>query len=107
MDAARILRYARHKAGLSQRELATRAGVPQPTVARIESGSVVPRVDTLDRLLFACGMSLEVMPRIGEGVDETLPAGALELSPAQRANHAARTSNEISRIARIARVVGR
>jgi transcriptional regulator with XRE-family HTH domain len=102
-----MLRYARGKAALSQRELAKRAGVPQPTVARIESGSVVPRVDTLDRLLRACGMSLEVMPRIGEGVDETLPAEALNLSPAQRANYAAQTSNEISRIARIARVVGR
>jgi predicted transcriptional regulator len=28
--------------------------VAQPAVARIESGAVVPRVDTLDRLLAAC-----------------------------------------------------
>jgi hypothetical protein len=35
----------------------------QPAVARIESGRAVPRVDTLERLLRACDVSLAVMPR--------------------------------------------
>ncbi|HKI27951.1 MAG TPA: helix-turn-helix transcriptional regulator, partial [Actinomycetota bacterium] len=58
MDAAETLRDARRRAGLSQRELARRAHTPQPTIARIESHAVVPRMDTLDRLLAACGVTL-------------------------------------------------
>ena len=54
MDAAVMLREARTAAGLTQRELAARAGVPQPAIARIESGASSPRVDTLARLLAAC-----------------------------------------------------
>jgi len=36
---------------LSQRELAERSGVPQPTIARIEAGRVSPRFETLETLL--------------------------------------------------------
>lgn len=54
VDAATLLREARIAAGLSQRELAARAGIPQPAIARIESGASSPRVDTLARLLAAC-----------------------------------------------------
>ena len=35
MDAARVLRYARRRAGLTQRQLAARARVAQPMIARI------------------------------------------------------------------------
>jgi predicted transcriptional regulator len=54
---------------MTQRELALRTHIPQPTVARIEAGSVVPRVDTLQRLLRGCEMSLELGQARGEGVD--------------------------------------
>ncbi len=65
---AEWLNGARRSAGLTQRELATRAGVPQPTIARIESGRQMPRADTLDKLLKACGWELD-MTRRGEGED--------------------------------------
>lgn len=79
-----MLRFARGKAGLSQRQLAERAGVPQPTVARIESGAVTPRVDTLDKLLRICGYTLEVERLRGEGVDRTVIDQMLDLPPAER-----------------------
>lgn len=79
-----MLRWARRKAGLTQRELAERAGVAQPTVARIESGAVVPRVDTLDKLLRACGYTLEVEELRGQGVDTSLIDEMLDLTPEQR-----------------------
>jgi predicted transcriptional regulator len=41
-----VLSRARHRAGLTQRELAERAAVPQSTVGRIEAGLVDPRVGT-------------------------------------------------------------
>lgn len=84
MKAARFLRTARRRAGMSQRELAEAAGVPQPAIARIESGKVQPRVDTLDRLLKACGSDLEVSPRLGIGLDRTVMRRLLRLTPEER-----------------------
>ena len=62
--AGRMVRHARRRAGLTQRQLAAAAGVPQETIARIEAGRVDPRIGTVDRLLEATGMGLEVMPRL-------------------------------------------
>jgi predicted transcriptional regulator len=84
MDAARVLRQARRRARLTQRGLADKAGVPQSQIAKIESGAVVPRVDTLDRLLEVCGEGLESLPRLGIGVDRTLAQELLKLTPAER-----------------------
>ena len=86
---ARFLRYARRKAGLTQAELGERASVPQSVIARIESGSSMPRFDTLDRLLNACGYALEVSPRIGVGVDRTLMKPFLSETPRERLESAA------------------
>lgn len=82
--AARILRYARRRAGLTQRALAAASGTPQETIARIESGASIPRFDTLDHLIEACGFELDVMPRLGVGVDRSLIAAALRRTPEER-----------------------
>jgi transcriptional regulator with XRE-family HTH domain len=63
MDAARVVREVRGRAGLTQRELARATGMFQPAIARIESGDVVPRIDTLVRVLAACRASLVVEPK--------------------------------------------
>ena len=84
MNAARILRYARRQAGLSQRGLAQSAGVPQPAIARIESGAVSPRLDTMQKLLAAAGSTLELAPRIGDRVDRSLIRASLARSPEER-----------------------
>jgi transcriptional regulator with XRE-family HTH domain len=69
---------------MTQRQLAVAAGVPQPTVARIESGTVSPRADTLARLLAATGHELSYESRLGEGVDRTAIRERLRMTPAQR-----------------------
>jgi transcriptional regulator with XRE-family HTH domain len=84
VKASRALRWARLTAGLTQRALAEKSGVPQSTVARIESGAIDPRVGTLTRLLHACSFDLEVEPRLGEGVDRSLIRQTLGKSPSQR-----------------------
>lgn len=81
MNAARALRQARRRAGMSQTELARRAGVPRQLVNRIERAATVPRVDTLARLLTAAGMTLDIGPRIGTTIDRG-PIGALLQAPA-------------------------
>lgn len=53
-----LLREARRKAGLTQRELAARAGTSQSAVARYELAKSMPDIETLDRLLAACGYEL-------------------------------------------------
>jgi transcriptional regulator with XRE-family HTH domain len=55
-----ILVAARVEAGLSQRELAARAGTSGATVAAYERGTKEPRLSTLLRLLAAAGMRLEL-----------------------------------------------
>jgi transcriptional regulator with XRE-family HTH domain len=98
MDAARVLRQARRRAGLTQRELAARAGVPQSQVAKIESGTVVPRVDTLDRLLQVCGEGLESHPRPGRGLDRTGYRELLRKTPTGRLRQAATSAYGLARL---------
>ena len=89
MHAADILRAARAHAGLTQRALSVRAGVPQPTVASIESGRQDPRYRTIERLVRACGQELDLLPGAGHGVARTQFRATLRLSPAGRLKRAA------------------
>lgn len=98
MNTATTLRNARRAAGLSQRELASRARVAQPAVARIEAGGVVPRVDTLEHLLRACGHTLEVARRVGAGVDRSVIKQLLKLTPRQRLDLAVTEANNLDRL---------
>ena len=82
--ASRMLKHARARAGLTQRQLAAMVGIRQETIARIESGKVDPRVGTLDRLLEGCGFGLEHLPRLGIGIDRTVIRRLIELTPSER-----------------------
>lgn len=54
------LRWARKRAGLTQAELARRAGLSQPAVARLEDPDYNPTLDMLERVAAALGTRLEV-----------------------------------------------
>jgi transcriptional regulator with XRE-family HTH domain len=56
--AGNVLRVARAKTGLSQRELAAKAGVPHSTIAKIESGARQPTHPTMANILAAIDLSL-------------------------------------------------
>lgn len=88
--AGRMLRYARKRAALTQRQLAAKAGIPQESIARIERGKVDPRVGTLDRLLEACEFGLEAMPRLGIGIDRPQIRERLDLAAPERLARAIR-----------------
>jgi predicted transcriptional regulator len=92
-----FMAYARRKAGFSQRALAERAGVTQATIARIETGEIDPRTNTVSRLLRACGYDLEAVPLSGIGVDRTAIRELLRLSPAERARLAVREARNLER----------
>ena len=90
VDARSIVLEARLGAGVSQRELARRSGVPQAAISRIERGLVSPRTETLDRLLRACGRDVGLIVRPGTGLDRTLIRDKLRLTTAERARLAVR-----------------
>jgi transcriptional regulator with XRE-family HTH domain len=82
--AADVLSAARLRAGLTQRELAERAGTSQSTVNRYEKGAVEPSLATLQRLVEACGLELRISLAEPDGHDEQLARLMLALSPAER-----------------------
>ncbi|MGH9157871.1 MAG: helix-turn-helix domain-containing protein, partial [Acidimicrobiales bacterium] len=53
-----LVREARHRAGLSQAQLAARAGTSQPAIARYEKARTMPDLATLHRIVEACGLEL-------------------------------------------------
>lgn len=58
MDVATFLRTCRVDAGLTQRQLAARAGTSAAAVCHYERGTRVPRADTVVRLVAATGATL-------------------------------------------------
>lgn len=66
----------RESRGLSQGELAERAGVGQPNISRIE-GRGDFKVSTLARVAAALGGSLSIRVRFPDGVDRELELGAV------------------------------
>lgn len=100
MTAGTLVREARRAAGLTQRDLAARSGVPQPAIARLERGRASARFETLDRLLQACGKALELVDRPGTGVDRTLIAERLRMSPGERVLATAREWERTRALAR-------
>lgn len=88
--AGNLLRRARAQKGLTQRQLAELAGVPQSSIAKIESGARQPTLPVLTRILVA----VDLEPRIALGAyddhDDVLDAAAAGRSDTQRS--AARAS---------------
>jgi transcriptional regulator with XRE-family HTH domain len=64
--AARTVRDARVRAGITQRELALISGMKQPQIARIENGTTQPSIPTLGRVLETLGYELVLIPTRSE-----------------------------------------
>src|SRR5687767_10703258 len=97
------IRHARLRAGLTQQELARRARISQPALARIEKGRAVPRWDTVVRLLAECGLRPEALPIAGRGVDRSTIRKMLELTPRERLDLARRESMNLAALTAVRR----
>ena len=60
MKGAQFVREARKRAGLTQAQLAERAGTTQSAIARIEGGRVAPTFERIVELVRASGFELDV-----------------------------------------------
>ncbi len=62
LDLAELVYDARHAAGLTQGELARRAGTSQSVISAIENGAQAPGGVMLARIAYALGGSLQITP---------------------------------------------
>jgi len=69
MTIGLLISNARTNSGLTQAELATRAGTSQAAIARYESDRVSPSVSTLERVLRAAGEELVISSAQGNQMD--------------------------------------
>ena len=100
MISGDLIREARLRAGLTQRELARRAGTSQPAIARWESGAVVPSFERLRELVRACG--LELAPYLFEYDDsyDSFIWRNLQMTPLDRLEHAEALERQYAEIRR-------
>src|SRR5918995_6805683 len=64
MDAARLILTARHGSGLSQRELAEKAGTSQATLSAYERGVKTPGLVVAERIVEAAGYRLDLVTEV-------------------------------------------
>lgn len=57
---------ARQEKGITQKELEKMSGVKQPVIARMETGSTSPQLDTILKILAPLGKTLAVVPISGK-----------------------------------------
>jgi transcriptional regulator with XRE-family HTH domain len=84
LRSGRLIREARGLGGLTQAELARSLGTTQSAVSNWERGRDTPRVDTLARILEACGFEADVTFRRLDDVDRAQIRENLAMSPAAR-----------------------
>lgn len=87
MYGGQLVREARRRADLTQRELAGRVGTTQSAIARIEGGATQPSYDRVRQLVEACGF--ELVPRIAPLDDSnwSVASSNLGLTTEERVRH--------------------
>lgn len=83
-SASALLVLARLRSGLSQEELAARAGVSRSAISAIENGKRDPSLGYLERILRAAGFDLHPGLAPHDDHDEVLKAQGARLTPEQR-----------------------
>lgn len=99
-----LVRDARIYEGLTQAELAERLGTSQSAISAWERGRENLRVDTLAKLLRACGFEASLVLRHRDDVDQSQIALHLAMTPAQRVAHLGSGARAIDRAQRATRV---
>jgi transcriptional regulator with XRE-family HTH domain len=92
-----VVREARRRAGLTQAQLAERAGVPKSTVGRIESGARVPSTEMVERLVLAAGLTVSISLSETDPGTDSMFERTLRRSPAERLADATRVARFVLR----------
>ncbi len=97
MSISDVVREARRRTGLTQAELAQRAGVPKSTVGRIESGARVPSSEMVERLVRAAGLNVSVSLSEPDPGTDSMFERTLRRSAAERLADATRVARFVLR----------
>ena len=95
-----LVREARRRARLTQRELAELAGTTHSAIARLEGGRTSPSFENVLSLVRLCGLDLDVMLVERDGTDMWQAAVLLGLSPSQRLERHQRVSRQLVQLRR-------
>jgi len=98
MLSADLIYMARRRAGVTQAELGRRIGLPQSQISRWERGRVEPSLETLRRLVRACGLELTLGLANGDDSYDAFIERALDLTPAERVTDAVRRANALAKL---------
>jgi transcriptional regulator with XRE-family HTH domain len=107
LASGRLIGEARRLGGLTQAELARRLGTTQSAVSNWERGRDTPRVDTLARILEACGFEADMTFRRLDDVDRTQIRENLAMTPAARLESVRNVSKLRARAQPVERQVAR
>lgn len=101
-DTGTLLRDARVRGGLDQAELARRAATTQAYVSRVERGTTLPSLPTLERLLRALGLRLRLSVEAvstGNVTPDELRRDFLDSTPESRLEEAMTLSEFLTELA--------
>jgi transcriptional regulator with XRE-family HTH domain len=87
MIGGELVREARRRAGLTQAELAVRAGTTQSAIARLESGRTSPSLEQVERLMRLCGFQLIIELAPYDDSDIVQAEARLGQMPQRRIEH--------------------
>ena len=103
MNGGQLIRQARKRAGLSQRELAERLGTAQAAIARWEGGRTAPSFDRVVAAIRACGLDLDTRIVTRDDHHERLVEERLRMSPDERLESLTRSRKSIEEMITSAR----
>jgi Predicted transcriptional regulator with C-terminal CBS domains len=84
MQAGDLIREARKRAGLTQRELAERLGTTQSAIARLEGGGTEPSYERVAEAVRACGLDLVPQLLRADEADWSVASSNLTVGPDAR-----------------------
>lgn len=84
MQAGDLIREARRRAALTQRELAGRLGTTQSAIARLERGGTEPSYGRVAEAVRACGMDLVPQLLPADDADWSVASTNLAVGPDAR-----------------------
>ncbi|MEB3064377.1 helix-turn-helix domain-containing protein [[Mycobacterium] zoologicum] len=90
-----LIREARRRANLTQRQLAERADTAQPAIARWESGRTAVSLEDVIRLIRLCGLDLELSIVERDDSDMAQAARLAGLTGQQRLDRHARLARQL------------
>jgi len=70
LSIGQIIEMFRKQLGMSQKDLSSRAKIPQPTLSRIEKNKQIPNIHTLRKIFEAMSCTLVLVPVLEVSIEE-------------------------------------